>query len=202
MDEWFRTVGPPAWPRSLDELIHVAVIQRGLVTRRQCLAAGMSSKAIQVRLANGRWRQVQHGVYLTTPGREDWWMCAVAAHLAAGPDAAWSHRTAAFVWGLVASPPATIELLVARDFALRQPRGAVVRRNRFVDQRVDQLWWPWVTTVEDTILDLAVTSDADEIFALLGRAFQRQRTSEAVLLSRLADRDRRPRTRGPGGTHQ
>ena len=193
--EWFRTLGPPASPQCLADLASVAAMQCGLVTRRQCLAAGLSSKAIQVRLANGRWRRIQHGVYLTTPGRADWWMEAVAAHLAAGPDAAWSHRTAAFVWGLLPSPPSTIELLVPRDFAVRQPRGTTVRRSTYLDRRVDQLWWPWVTTAEDTILDLAETVDTDEVFALLGRAFQRQRTSEAVLLSRLAERVRHPRRR-------
>ena len=105
----------------------------------------------------------------------------MAAHLACGPDAAWSHHTAAFVWGLIHSPPRQLELLVPRDFAVRPPRGARVRRCRDLDARVDQLWWPWVTTAEDTILDLAEVVDVDEIFALLGRAFQRHRTTERLL---------------------
>ena len=68
-----------------------------------------------------------------------------------------------------------------------------MRRRRHLDSQVDQLWWPWVTSAEDTILDLAESVEIDELFALLGRAFQRQRTSEAVLLSHLADRSRHAR---------
>ena len=68
-----------------------------------------------------------------------------------------------------------------------------MRRRRHLDSQVDQLWWPWVTSAEDTILDLAESVEIDQLFALLGRAFQRQRTSEAVLLSHLADRSRHAR---------
>lgn len=191
--EWFRRLGPPAPAQLPAELDRVASEQAGLVTRKQSLAAGLSGKAVEIRLANGRWRRAQHGVYLTTPGRDDWWTSAVAAHLACGPDAAWSHHTAAFVWGLIHSAPRQLELLVPRDFAVRPPRGATVRRRRHLDSQVDQLWWPWVTSAEDTILDLAESVDIDELFALLGRAFQRQRTSEAALLSHLADRSRHAR---------
>jgi hypothetical protein len=191
--EWFRRLGPPVPARSPAELDRLASEQCGLVTRAQCLNAGLSTKAVEVRLANGRWRRVQHGVYLTTPGRDDWWTRAVAAHLACGPDAAWSHHTASFVRGLTRSPPPQSELLVPRDFATRPPHGATVRRRRDLDSQVDQLWWPWVTTAEDTILDLAETVDVDEIFALLGRAFQRQRTTEDSIATRLAARSRHPR---------
>jgi hypothetical protein len=191
--EWFRRLGPPAPARFPAELERLASEQRGLVTRAQCLDAGLSRKAVEVRLANGRWRRIQHGVYLTTPGRDDWWTFATAAQLACGPDAAWSHQTAAFVWGLVHSPPPQLELLVPRDVAVRPPRGATVRRRRDLDSRVDQLWWPWITTAEDTILDLAEGVDVDEIFALLGRAFQRHRTTEASIAACLASRSRHPR---------
>jgi hypothetical protein len=68
-----------------------------------------------------------------------------------------------------------------------------VRRSRHLDSRVDQLWWPWVTTAEDTILDLAEVVDIDEILALLGRAFQRHRTTERAILASLAARSRHPR---------
>ncbi len=189
-DEWFRLLGPPAAPRNLAELEEVARQQRRLVTRGQCLNAGLSRKAVEVRLSNGRWRRVHHAVYLTTPGRDDWWTSAMAAHLACGPDAAWSHRTAAYVWGLLPSAPKTIELLVPRDFAVHAPQGVTVRRCQRLDARVDQLWWPWVTTAEDTLLDLAEDVGLDELMALAGRAFQRQRTTEALLLTRLADRRR------------
>jgi hypothetical protein len=82
----------------------VANEQRGLVTRRQCLAARMTARAVDVRVETGRWCRVQRGVYLTLPGRDDWRTQALAALLACGPDAAWSHWTAAHVWGLMPAP--------------------------------------------------------------------------------------------------
>jgi hypothetical protein len=120
--EWFRTMGPPGLPCGLDDLRRVASAQCGLVTRPQCLAAGLSTKAIEVRLASGRWRPIQHGIYQTAPGPEDWWSSALAAHLACGPDAAWSHRTAAFVWGLLPTPPT--DARGTRASGLRRPSSA------------------------------------------------------------------------------
>ena len=166
--------------------------QRGLVTRRQCLAAGMTARAVDVRVETGRWCRVQRDVYLTLPGRDDWRTQALAALLACGPDAAWSHWTAAHVWGLMPAPPRLIEILVPHAFSVADPVGARVRRARRLDERVDPLRWPWLTTVEETILDIAETANLDETFALLGRAFQRFRTTEPAVLARLSARSRHP----------
>jgi hypothetical protein len=81
-------------------LAAVATWQRGLLTRRQCLAAGMTDRAIRWRLDRGRWSLVHSAVYQTIPGRDDWHTGALAAQLAV-PDSAWSYRTAAYVQGLV-----------------------------------------------------------------------------------------------------
>ena len=63
---------------------------------------------------------------------------------------------------------------------------------RHADSRVDDLHWPWRTRVEETILDLTELGTVDDITALLGRAFQRGRTTEASLRSLLAGRARHP----------
>jgi hypothetical protein len=178
-------------PTSLETLRDVAAEQRGLVTRRQCLAAGMSARAVEMRLENAHWAHVHQGVYLTLPGRDDWRTRALAALLACGPNAAWSHRTAAHVWGLVAAPQ-TFEILVPHAFTVVEPDGTKVRRSRHLDDRVDPLRWPWLTTVDDTLLDIAESADIDETFAVAGRAFPRFRTTEAAVLSRLAARARHP----------
>lgn len=186
MDDWLGgpTPGAPPLPTNLTELAAVAAEQRGLVTRRQCLQAGLSPKAIEVRVAT-RWVRVHRGVFQTQPGRDDFWTTALAGHLACGPNAAWSHETAAYRWGLVSSPPRIIELLVPVDHAVRTPSGCVVRRLHRLDERVDPLRWPWVTTVDETLLDLATSGTVDQMFAVLGRAFQRGLTDEAALLRRL-----------------
>jgi len=73
---WPPTPGAPPMPTTLDGLAAVAAEQRGLVTRVQCLSAGLSRKAVEHRLSCGRWVLVHRGVYLTQPGRDDWWTTA------------------------------------------------------------------------------------------------------------------------------
>ena len=165
--------------------------QRGLVTRAQCLAAGLSPKAIEWRLTTGRWRRVMPGVYQTSPGRDDWWTGAVAALLAVDASA-WSHRTAAYAWGLVRDPPSAIDLVIPEARRVSPPPGVITHRVNDVDDRVDPLHWPWRTTVEETILDVATAAPPDEVFALLGRAFQRHLTDEETVLRRLKARLRHP----------
>jgi hypothetical protein len=178
----------------LPELASVAEEQLGLVTRAQCLCAGLTDPAIHWRLERRRWVRVHPGVYLTAPGRDDWWVRALAAFLAVD-DAAWSHHTAAFVHGLVSQPPQHLDLLVGHERRLHPPSGVILHRRRDVNRFVGELHWPWRTTVEETILDVSGSATTDETFALLGRAFQRRLTTESALRSRLSARGRHPRRR-------
>lgn len=185
-------LGAPGLPTTMAELAAVARIQRDLVTRAQCLSAGMTSKGIEVRLRRGSWTRPHRNVYLTQPGRDDWWTVATAAHLACGPDGAWSHETAGFVWGLLARPPGKIDVLVDDARRIVAPDGVRLHRSLHVDRRCDPLRWPWRTTVDETLLDLSDAGSLDTTFALLGRAFQRHLTGEATLLARLGERARHP----------
>src|SRR5690242_1508819 len=90
-----RLLGAPGLPKDLADLQRVADEQFRLLTRPQCRAAGMSDAAIAWRLERGWWVRLHLGVYLTVPGRDGWWIGAVAAQLAV-EDAVWSHQTAAF----------------------------------------------------------------------------------------------------------
>lgn len=184
-------LGAPPVVRSLADLERARQEQRGLVTRAQCLAAGLTPKAIEWRLARGWWVRIHPGVYLTTPGRDDWWTTALAAQLAV-PGSAWSHSTAAYTWGLVRSSSAHLDLVIDERRRVAAPTGVVVHRVVAADRRVDGLHWPWRTTVEETVLDVAATATPDETFALLGRAFQKRLTHESAVLARLADRGRHP----------
>lgn len=183
-------LGAPGLPTTVAELAVVARIQHDLVTRAQCLSAGLTGKAIEVRLGWGRWVRLHRNVYLTRPGRDDWWTTATAAHLACGPDAAWSHETAGFVWGLVTRPPRRIDVIVDGARRIVAPDGVRLHRSVYVDRRCDQLHWPWRTTVDETLLDLSHEGSLDTTFALLARAFQQHRTSEATLRARLGERAR------------
>ena len=184
--------GAPPAPHDLDTLWSVAEEQLGLVTRQQCLSAGLTDRAIQHRVATGRWVTVHPGVYLTTPGRDGWWMQATAAQLAVA-GSAWSYRTAGYAYGLVTRAPAVIDLLVAAPVHAAPPRGAAVHRSRYTDNRVDDRRWPWRTTFEETVLDLAELGTEDDVLAMLGRAFQRGTTTEGSLRRLLGGRSRHRR---------
>ena len=80
--------------------------------REELLALPLSPSAIGGRVRSRRLHIVFRGVYAV--GHEALSTRALlrAALLAVGPRAVLSHRTAAFLWGLIAEIPATIDVLV------------------------------------------------------------------------------------------
>ena len=76
----------------------LAAGQKGLLTHEQLRAFGWSNDQIQHVLGTGYIIQRQRGLYAVTsaPATKD--QAILAAVLAAGPDAAGSHRTSAEVW--------------------------------------------------------------------------------------------------------
>lgn len=53
-------------------LRRLADAQRGLLTRAQCLDAGLSEDTLRWRVSSKRWVRLHEAVFLTTPGRDDW----------------------------------------------------------------------------------------------------------------------------------
>lgn len=104
--------------------------QHGLVTRAQVLAAGWSDATAHRRVDRGEWQRMHPGVYrlgaVLPPSPEQ---VVLAGCLAVTPEAAASHRSAAWLWRLQGNPPAAVELTVAR---CHHPRlaGVVLHRAR------------------------------------------------------------------------
>jgi hypothetical protein len=73
----------------------IAKLQRGVISRRQALSAGLSKDVIESRIDRGRWQRLHTGVYAVftgLPGREaNLW----AALLRVGQGAALSYQAAA-----------------------------------------------------------------------------------------------------------
>ncbi|HEY3724767.1 MAG TPA: DUF559 domain-containing protein [Acidimicrobiia bacterium] len=94
----------------------LAAKQHGVVSYAQARAAGLSESAIRHRRRSGRWRDVRRGVYRISGALETPRLRAVAATLAAGPDAVLSHTSAAALLGLpgFGIDPATISIPRAR----------------------------------------------------------------------------------------
>jgi very-short-patch-repair endonuclease len=103
--------------------------QHGLVSRRQLLSLGWSTKAIRHRISAGRLHPVRRGVYavgrpeLTTEGE---WMAAV---LLCGAGALISHRTALEGWGICKQQPSGGQIHVSVP-ASRRPAGERIRVHR------------------------------------------------------------------------
>jgi hypothetical protein len=90
-------------------LATIASRQYGLITRRQALAAGVSSTGIKRRVATGVWEAIRPGVYRHRAVGPTWAQAVLAACLAGGDETFASHLTAAGVWALESPAGLTLE---------------------------------------------------------------------------------------------
>jgi hypothetical protein len=99
----------------------LAAEQHGIVTRKQLLALGFSSKAIEHRVDRARLFPVSLGVYAVgwpALDQKRRWMAAV---LAGGEGAVLSHRSAATLWEIGDGEKGRIDVSVRRRCELRRP---------------------------------------------------------------------------------
>jgi hypothetical protein len=151
--------------------------QSGLVTRPQALAAGMSAKAVRWRVESGRWVRLHPGVYLTTPGRDDWHTAAAALLLHLGIPSALCARSAGYLWGLVPGPGDLLHCVVPTSRRPDPVEGALITRARHALDRTHETAWPHRTTVEHTVFDLAVGQPIDTAVGLIAIACQQRLTT-------------------------
>jgi hypothetical protein len=105
----------------------------------------------------GAWERVAPGVYRIVGAPLTWHGRALAAVLAAGPEALASHRTAAHLWGLEGfGPPGRIEVTVRRHSRPRRRPGVTVHETLAYDLAAPRVRWG-VPTVGPArvLLDLA-----------------------------------------------
>jgi hypothetical protein len=133
----------------------IAERQGGVAARRQLVAAGLTHRQIDRRIASGRLHVLFRGVYAVghrvvgTLGR--WW----AAVLACGDDAALSHFSAGHAWQIRASAAAGVDVSVGRSGHLRRPGIRLHRRRALTAADVTRLDGLPITTPARTVLDLA-----------------------------------------------
>jgi len=163
-----------------------------LVTRQQALAQGWTVSAIRHNVGCGRWQRLHHGVYLTHSGSPTWLERAHAALLAAGPDAVLSHRSAAYLDGLIDDPPDLIDVTLPRQQWRRTSLpGVRLRCSSRLPTTRHPARTPTRTRVEDTVLDLVSESvSAAAVAGWVTRACQRRLTTPARLVVALASRQR------------
>jgi hypothetical protein len=170
-------------------LEQVLARQHGIITRWQALACGLTDEVLRARIHSGRWQRVFRGVYAAFSGPLPRETVVWAAVLRAGEGAVLSHRTAAELDGLVDDVRDPIHVTVARDRNVLPMDGVRVHYSNRVEDARHPVRLPPRTTVEETVIDLAVSAhDLDEAMAWPACACQRRLTTPDRLLSALAKR--------------
>lgn len=122
----------------------------------------------------GEWECPHRNVFVAiasprTPAQD------LAVALAAVPNAVASHRSAAWLLGLIDRPPTTPEVTTTRLQGYRLERVTVHRASKVLPS-LRQDGFPCTTAVR-TLVDLAACVDAEGVTAALDRALQRRLTA-------------------------
>ncbi len=162
------SIGLSTAMRESNRLIRVARVakhQGGVIGNRQLRDCGVDRTTISRWDRGGRIHRFHPAVYavghtaIGIRGR------LIAALLYAGPGAALSHQTAAYVWKLLPTQPNLIHVTTPRD--RRSIDGVRVHRAEITV--VHHNGYP-VTTVPRTLLDLATTLEFDALRRTLAEA--------------------------------
>jgi hypothetical protein len=127
--------------------------QHGVVTRRDLLRIGFSSRAIEHRLATGRLRPVAGGVYTVgwpLTDRKQGWMAAV---LICGEGAVLSHGSAAALWGIGPEGSGPVDVSIRRHCGVSRVGISVRSRPRLPERDVTERHGIPVTTPVRTLID-------------------------------------------------
>lgn len=178
----FRPGQGKASPPRADCIALLAGRQWGVVSRRQLLASGLGSGAVEHALATGRLRRLHRGVYVVGGGAlclEARWMAAV---LACGRSAALSHRDAAALSELLRPPRRKlIDVTTPHGSRTRRPGIDLHRTRHLPASSVTLVRGIATTTVSRTLLDLAEVTPAHHLRRAVDEADRRGRLDRREL---------------------
>lgn len=170
----------------------LAAGQHGVLSRDQALETGLTERAIDRRVASGRWNVVHAGVYAPGPMSCSWHQRLMGAILSGGPSALASHRSAAVLWRLDGVEERPVELSVK---AGRRIRGAIVHRRRPTDDPAAAvLDGIPATGIDRTLLDLGAVMSPRRAGLALDDALRRRLTTLDAVREMVSG------TRGRAGT--
>lgn len=155
---------------------NVMLKQKGLISRAQATAAGLTTDQLKRLTRSGTWRLVAHRVFAVEPVVMTWPMRAMAACLSSGGDAYLSFSSAAHLWRLdgFSTAPRRLDVSSRRqtriaDSGVVWHRLAQVNRGDFTT--IDGL--P-VTSLPRTLADLAMSVNAQKLEMAFSSAIRRQ----------------------------
>jgi predicted transcriptional regulator of viral defense system len=158
-------------------LSEIAACQHGIVTRAAALAAGITPRQLDRRVANGRLTRVHPGIYLVAGAPATWEQRLTSSVLAAGNGAVASHGSAAAAWGLRGSVrERQMEVTVHRG---RLPRIADTRVHRsavLADVDVTVVHGMPITSIPRTLVDLSASRGIGWLARAMDDAMRRNLT--------------------------
>jgi hypothetical protein len=157
-------------PPADETAVRLAAERLGLVDRPTLLRAGLSTRQIDRRIADGRLQPLHPGVYavghrcLTADGHR------LAAVLAGGAGAVLSHMSAAGAWNLRPARLGAFDVTIAGGGRSRRVTGIRSHRCRLAPDDVTVLRGIPITTVARTLLDVAETEPQRDVDRALDQA--------------------------------
>jgi predicted transcriptional regulator of viral defense system len=167
-----------------EALAEVAKRQHGVVSRKQLEAIGFGTPTITRWGSDGRLHRLHRGVYAVGHTSLTWEGHCMAAVLAR-PGSVASHKTAAWIHGLLRFRPETFHLTAPTRQRARREFVVHFARLRPEDQAVVE-GIP-VTSVARTLLDLAPSESTERLHQMMERAEDR-RTFDLRRFDRLLAR--------------
>jgi len=168
----------------LDQLL---LAQRGLLTRRQALAAGLDDEAIRRQLHDARWQRLLPGLYATFTGGVTLEQRRLAAALYLGPDSQLTG-VAALVWhGFRHLPPDDLLHVLVPHSNRRGSRGFVrVHRTHRLDPHARNGNGYTVCSVARAVADACrLLGELRSVRAIVAESVQRRLTTPEALRREL-----------------
>jgi hypothetical protein len=173
------------------ELSQAAMFQRGVLSRTQVLAAGLTDEAISARVSRGSWQRLYPGVYAVFSGELSREAALWAAVLSAGSGAALSHQTAAELWKLADAPSSVIHLTIPGERRVSRKAGLELHLSARTPEAVHPSRNPPRTRLEETVLDLwEAAPSLDTAVGWVTRAIGRRLTTQDKLCQAMDARKR------------
>ena len=172
-------------------VVEQASQQEGALSRVQAVQLGPTPGQVRHLVRSGRWQPLHPGVYATFTGTVSARCRVWAAILLAGPGAAASHGTAAWLCGLHDDEPPTVHVLIPAHQRVSRTPGITVHVSRHAEVRCHPGLSLPQTRVEDTVLDLTDAAvRTEDAVAVVIRACQRRLTTPGRLRTSAARRSR------------
>jgi hypothetical protein len=162
--------------------------QRGVISRSQALAMGLTPSGIRHRLQpGGRWQLLLPGVYLTVTGQPTRQQREMAALLYAGPVSAITGPTALLSWGMTGVQARYVDVLVPHGCRPASRKFMRIHRTRRMPTKIayaDAIGYVLPPrALIDTVRGL---TDLGDVRAIIAGAVQQRVTKIELLAAELA----------------